>query len=165
MKSLPANLDFSAFARRAAAAREADPRRLAIVGRNLIDGALRIRHSEPVAVGEDDVIGSWLPKVTKPTEAIGAWLKSLSEQAESGEPFFRSAEMREAVIAAGEEVDTAVQASPTAGRLRHALYSDALDAIAGQDKKPPVWPWIVGGVIGGGILVSLLVLIFQRRRR
>lgn len=163
MKSLPANLDFSAFARRAAAAREADPRRLAIVGRNLIDGALRIRHSSP-STGEDDVIGSWLPKVTRPTEAIGAWIKSLSEQAESGEPFFRAAEMREAVIAAGEEVHTATEAMPTATRLRSALYADALDAIGSSDKKPPVWPWIVGGVIGGGILVSLLVLIFQRRR-
>lgn len=164
MKALPANLDFSAFARRAAQAREADPRRLAIVGRNLIDGALRIRKSDPPSAGEDDVIGSWLPKVTRPTEAIGAWIKSLSEQAESGEPFFRSAEMREAVIAAGEEVHTAAEATPSAGRLRSALYADALDAIGSSDKKPPVWPWIVGGVIGGGILVSLLVLIFQRRR-
>lgn len=163
MKTLPANLDFSTFARRTAQAREADPRRLAIVGRNLIDGALRIRHSEPASMGEDDVIGSWLPKVTKPTEAIGAWLKSLNEQVESGEPFFRAAEMREAVIAAGEEVHTAAEASPTAGRLRSALYADALDAIGTSDKKPPVWPWIVGGAIGGGILISLLVLLLRRR--
>ncbi len=163
MKTLPANLDFSTFARRAAQARDADPRRLAIVGQNLIEGALRIRHSEPVPAGEDDVIGSWLPKVTRPTEAIGAWLKSLNEQIESGEPFFRSAEMREAVIAAGEQVHTAAKAAPHQQRLRSALYADALEAIGSQDKKPSVVPWIVCGAIGGGILISLLVLILRKR--
>ncbi len=71
---------------------------------------------------------------------------------------FHIAEMCEAMIAAGEEVDAATRATPAAERLRGALYSDALDLI-GSDapaQRSSMLPWVVAGVLGG-ILVGVLI--------
>lgn len=141
-------VDFTAFAQRAAAARNVDPRRAAQAGMNLVRGALHIR-------SQDDA------PVTTPAEAIGAWIGSMAKEATAGD-FHRSAEMREALISAAEEVEEASKASPEKARLRNALFEDALGAIGGGELRlSPTLPWILSGVLGG----ILLGLYFARRKR
>ena len=116
---------------------------------NLVQGALRIRGAEE-------------RPVTTPAEAVGAWIGSLARDLDSGE-FHRTAEMREALVSAAEEVDAAARASPGAARLRNALFEDALVAIGGQDHRTmmQVLPWVLSGVFGG----ILIGLFFVKRRR
>ncbi len=136
------DLDLATFAVRAGRAKPADAARVARATRSLVDGALRIRR------GNDGLYGDVLKPVTKPAEAIGAWLRSIEREVDEG-AFHRAAELREAMIAAGEEVDAATRATPAAERLRGALYSDALDLIGGPAERPAasMWQWVVDSVL------------------
>lgn len=158
MANSGAALDLQAFTRRIGRVRPADPRRVARAGLNMVDNALRIRRSEgQQAVDPADVLGSWLypnqRPITKPAEAVGAWLKSIASDIDEDVPFDRVAEMREAMIAAGEEVETATQSLPAAQRLRSALYSDALGSFGSQSTMNPLLPWVLAL---GGVLVGIL---------
>lgn len=157
--ALPAYIDLEAFAQRAQHARKADPARVARAGLNLVDGALRIRR------GGDGLYGEVERPTTKPVEAVGAWIRALEREASSGSPFYRSAEMREALVAAAEEVDKAAQAMPQAERLRGALYADAIEVLgAGDSGSRNLLPWIVAAIFGG-ICVGLLVAPRLRSRK
>ena len=153
MSALPAHIDLDAFAARVNA-RRSDPRRVALAGRNLIDGALRIRR------GGDGLYGTPTRPITKPAEAVGAWLKAMEREAAAG-PFHRQAEMREALMAAAEEVDAAAVAAPAAERLRGALFSDAIDVIGGDTGGWRPWlPWLLVAGLGG-----VLIGVFMSRKR
>ncbi len=148
-----ASSDFVAFVQRATQARKAEPLQVARAGRNLIDGALRIRR------GGDGLYAEVERPITKPAEAVGAWMGSLERQLDSGQPFGRAAEMREALVAAAEEVDAAAAATPAAERLRSALFSDALETIGGTGgpaAHQSFLGWIVAAALGG-ILIGVLL--------
>lgn len=159
MSSEPIRLaDFSARVQNA----NGESARLADAGLNLLQGALRIRR------GGDGIYGDEPTRpVTKPAEAVAAWIGSMKREMSVGS-FQRKAELREALIAAGEEVDAAAQATPSAARLRGALYEDALGALD-ENSKTKSWfeanssilPWTVAGVFGG----LLLGMYIWRRRR
>lgn len=147
-----ANLDFTTFATQAENI-SATPRAVARATLGLVDGALRIRRAG------DGIYGTVpIRPVTKPAEAIGAWISDISRNANH-----RRAEMREALIAAGAEVEAATrEASPSAGRLRSALYSDALGALGSTEKSPTALPWIIAGALGG---ILLSILYTHRKKR
>lgn len=166
MKELPpSNIDFPTFAARVERAHRADPTQVARAGKTLINGALRIR------TGNGGLFGQVEKPITKPAQAIHEWLKALEREANNGDPFHRSAEIREAIVAAGEEIDKAAADLPTATRLRTALYKDALGAIdaIGGDAKPSrnYLPWILTGVLGGIVIGMLLPRssFFKKKRR
>lgn len=147
-----ANLDFAAFATQAENA-SANPRSVARATLGLVDGALRIRRAG------DGIYGA-IPvrPVTKPAEAIGAWISDISRNAN-----YRRAEMREALIAAGAEVEAATrEAAPSAGRLRAALYSDALGTLGSKEGSSNTLPWVIAGVLGG---ILLSILYTNRKKR
>jgi hypothetical protein len=149
--------DFEAFAAKAEAAKRADPSQVARAGLNLVDGAIRIRR------GGDGLYGDVEKPITKQAEAVGEWLKSLERDATtSGPAFRRSAEMREALVAAAEEVDRATTLLPDATRFKNALYSDAIDVLGESAPSPRPWlPWVIVSALGG-ILVGIL---FSSRKR
>lgn len=154
MRSTPA-IDFETFATLTNRARKTDPERIARVGLDFIDSALKIRR------GGDGLYGDIDQPVTRPAEAIGAWIKNLQHEAHNDpSSFYRRAEMREAVVAAAEEIDTASRLVPTTTvqRLQNALYSDALEEIIGSSGHAPTstLPWIIVGALGGVILGILL---------
>lgn len=152
MSSLPAHLDFPAFTARVGAARAHDPARVVRAASNLVEGALRIRR------GNEGLYGVVERPVTKPAEALGSWIHSLEREIVGGEPFYRTAEAAEALVAAAEEVDAATEATPAATRLRNALYSDALTVVGGggESRWRPYLPWIISSVLGG-ILIGILM--------
>jgi hypothetical protein len=152
VKQLPEYIGFDEFAVRAVRPRKADPQRVARAGLTLVDGALRIRR------GGDGLYGAVERPVTKPAEAVRAWLKGISQDIGEDGSFTRAAEMREALIAAAEEVDAAVKATPAAERLRGALYSDALDVLgsAGPSGWRPYLPWFVAAGLGGALIGVLI---------
>ena len=144
-------IDFSAFARKAAAARNPNPRRMIRAGMQLVEGAIRIRSDEE-------------RPITTPAEAVGAWVNSLAKEVDDDGEFHRIAELREAIVSAAEEVENAAKAgAPKAERLKRALFQDALGVIGAQDYRPAlqVLPWILTGVFGG----MLLGMFFASRRR
>jgi cell division septum initiation protein DivIVA len=96
--------------------------------------------------------------VTKPAEAIGAWLESMENELAGEEPFQRSAELREAIIAAGQEVDAAAAAQPEAARLRDALHADALAILQPKRNENPTsfFPWLLVSLLGG-VLIGVLI--------
>lgn len=144
------NNTFAAFAARANRA-SGDPSRSIRAGLALVDGAVRIRR------GGDGLYGNVERPITKQAEAVGAWIRSMEPEILGGD-FHRQAELREAVIAAAEEVDAAVAEAPAASRLQGALYTDALDALGAQQKRPTsILPWVIAGVLGG-ILVGVIVM-------
>lgn len=128
------------------------------VGLRLVDGALRVR------CGGNGVYEAVERPVTKPAEAIGEWLRSIEKSTVVGGEE-RSREAREAVVAAAEELDRAAYQTPSAGRLRAALYSDALDTLAAEDAKPVAtstfWPWTIAAVLSGIILGMLVGRSFK----
>ena len=153
--ALEPHFDFNAFAARASRTRTKNPALAALAGLNLVDGALRIRR------GGDGIYGDVEKPITKPAEAVAAWLKDI-ENSIDDRPFTRSAELREAVVAAGEEVDAAAKAMPASERLRSALYSDALTVLGGDlPMSSNFWPWLVATALGG---ILLGVLISRKRR-
>lgn len=126
---------------------------------NLLNGALRLRRSG------DGVYGEPPPHpITKPAEAIGAWIASMTREIDQDVPFSREAEMREVLLAAGEEVDAAMPASTAAARLRDALYRDAIDTVSKGAWRPPRWVLFAGSAALGGLLGGLLVALLSRRR-
>lgn len=153
-------IDLPSFANRVSQLPVRDPNRVAVAGRTLVDGAIRIRRGDGVF---GDSAAASRP-VTKPAEAIAAWIGNMQRELTAGGPFHRHAELREALAAAGEEVDAAVSAMPgtpgmpAARRLQSALYSDAIGTI---DDKPAsalksALPWIISAALAG-ILVGILV--------
>lgn len=151
-----AALDLQAFTRRIGRVQPSDPRRVARAGLNMVDNAIRLRQGGQKNVDPTDVLGSWLYSqrpVTKQAEAVGAWMKSIASDIDEDEPFDRAAEMREAMIAAGEELEAATQSLPAAKRLRSAFYSDALGSFGNQSTMNPLLPWVLAL---GGVLVGIL---------
>jgi hypothetical protein len=153
------NCDFDAFAAQVVGAK-ASPDRVLRAGLHLIDGALRIRHHQPEVVGGDAL--AFAPVSSKSAEAVRAWLKSMEPELRSGR-FSRHAELREAMVAAGEEVGKAAADAPSARRLERALYEDALTAVGGAASDS--WlvralPWIIASLCAG---LTLGVLLGKRR--
>lgn len=143
------NRDFDTFAEQVTGAK-APPDRVLRAGLHLIDGALRIRR-------EPDVLGV-TPVSSKPAEAVRAWLKSMEPEMRAGN-FFRHAELREAVVAAGEEVERAAADAPRARRLGRALYADALTAVGSSSSES--WftrglPWIIASLFAGMTIGAFL---------
>ena len=145
-------LDLQAFITRVGHVRS-DPVQTTRAARALVNGALRIR------TGCNGLYGIATP-ITRPTEAVGAWISSIESDLASGD-FHRHAEAREALVAAAEEVDSAVKTIPKAKRLRNALYIDALGALAQPESSDNIWPFLAG--ILGGILVVVLINLRTRR--
>jgi hypothetical protein len=148
-----APLDFPSFLDRIERASTIDPRQATRVTENLVAGALRIRRG---------VTSDVMRPVTKPAEAIGAWINAIKND----DPEQRGAELREALVAAAEEVDraTTVAPYPNASRMRDALYSDALTSIGDSNKSSwfssPTVPWILASMFGG-----ILIGIFFSRKK
>lgn len=93
------------------------------------------------------------------TEAVREWLRSLERDMVAGD-FHRHAEMREALVAAAEEVERS-----TRGHLRDALYVDAIGAVSSPSRIP--WRWVVAGAIGGvvgGVVAGLVIGAMLRKR-
>ena len=147
-------LDFQAFAANAnrTSAQSVNPTSLARAGHALVNGALRIRHGGNGLYGTSDK-----SVITKPAEAVGAWIKSMQAEIVGGN-FHRTAELREAIVAAAEEVDAATLATPKATRLREALYTDALHVLGGSDttSKSNLILGIAASILGGLLLGLLL---------
>ena len=130
--------------------------RAARAGLSLVEGALRLRRTGDGLYGVPPV-----RPATKPAEALSAWIASIARD-ESGST--RAAELREAVVAAAEEVDAAAQATSTPGaaRLREALYRDALAEMhIGQSwfsraASSPALPWTLAGLFAGTLIGLLL---------
>lgn len=129
---------------------KADPTRLTQAGRALVSGALRIRRAGDGLYG----VPPERP-ITKPAEAVGAWLDDLEQDATNDWNFTRTAELQEAVVAAAEEVNTAVRATPAAARLQRALYRDVLGSL---NVRPPsnFVPWMIASILGG-ILIGMMI--------
>lgn len=150
------------FSSRVRRVRDSDADNTAQAGLNLIEGALRIRS------GNDGIFGQIERPHTKSAEAVQAWIRSLTSDGENGRT--RLSEMREAVVAAAEEVDAATEETKIDGdatsRLRGALFSDALDLLGAGAKPSRTWmswaPWIAVGVTSG-ILVGVLLARPKRR--
>lgn len=125
---------------------------------NLVDGAQRIRRSSAPAVdGAAEV-------AARPTEAVRAWLKSMEPEVVGGD-FSRHAELREALVAAGEEVErAAAAAAPASERLPRALYEDALGAIGTTSSLRAFVPYLICGMIGG-LAAAVLLRVFSAARR
>ena len=142
--------DFDFFAERASRA-SAAPVDVARAARALVDGAIRIRR------GGDGLYGEVAKPNVKQAEAIGVWIKSMERDMERGN-FHRAAEMREALIAAGEEVDLATKAEPKALRLRDALWTDAI-TVLGSSGSSNNLPWFIAAAA-----VGLAIGLWLRRR-
>lgn len=167
MGSSPASDDLTSFAEWTGRAKVNDPVRVARAGRRLLDGAMRIRR------GADGLYGNVDKPITKPAEAIGAWISGLEREASDsqmgGAPFERSGELKEAVLAAAEEVDAATNATAetsqnAASRLRVALLGDAVNALNPlAQQRSSVLPWVISGVLGGTLFGVLLTLMMKRK--
>jgi len=159
--------DLPTFTSRVTRDRDADPACINRAGTTLVGAALRMRR------GGDGLYGDPPARpVTKPADALSAWFASLAGDMGSEKAFHRQAELREALVAAAEEVDAAATATgaPSALRLRNALYSDAIDAIIGNDSPPvaphsatSVVPWVVAAGLGG-LTIGLLIALFTRHK-
>ena len=153
--SVPAiSPDFRAFLTRLSRGRVVEPERLTRIGMRLVDGALRVRR------GGDGIYGAVDKPATKQAEAIAEWLRALEESTTLGaagnseNALSRGHEAREAVVAAARELDLATRQMPAAGRLRSALYNDALTALGADDPGLPAnfWPWMAVGTLTGIVL-------------
>lgn len=152
------NDELASFTSRVQNAQRAVPLRALKAGLNLVDGALRIR------AGGDGIYGEPHRPVTKPAEALRAWLRSMEPDIRNG-TFDRHNELREAIVAAGEEINRAVEHVPAATRLRSALYSDATNIIGGWETPKSIVPWIVAASLGGVVVGMLLTRKNHKRRK
>ena len=129
-------------------------------GSALVGSALRIR------TGGGGLYPAPERPATKSAEAVAAWLGALGAEAEAApESFHRVDEMREALVAAAREVDSAVRDAgddESLAALRRALYRDAARVASPRPwYRAPATPWVAAGL--GGILVGLLLASLARR--
>lgn len=134
MVRLPLDLlDTEDFSVRAGRTNVQDPAKAARIASTLIEGARRLRKGRP----------------TKQVEAVNQWIQSLERDVIGGD-FHRTNELREAIIAAGEEIGAAANESTElqAPQLRDAMLSDALHALT-QSSSTLSRGWLVAAALGG----------------